>query len=464
MGGFEMELKYELRNGWKVINDMNNMENVMAYSDEYMDFLNKGKTERQCVKEIENLAIKKGFKKIEEVSEVKPGDKIYCINRNKNIALFIIGKQDIEKGLKIIGSHIDSPRLDLKPNPLYEDDNMGYFKTHYYGGIKKYQWVTIPLALYGVVVLNDGSSVEISIGDEEDAPVFCVTDLLPHLAAKQKQKTLADGIEGEDLNVLIGSIPNEDSEKDKVKQNILNLLNSKYNLTEEDFISAEIEVVPAGKARNVGFDKSMILSYGHDDRVCSFAAVKAILDTENPEYTVSAFCADKEETGSNGNTGMHSRFYENTVAELINLQTTYSDLKLRRAFSNSKVLSADVNAGYDPNYSSVYEKNNSCHVGCGVCISKYTGSRGKSGTSDANAEFVGEIRKIFNDENVVWQSGELGKVDEGGGGTIAYILANYNAQVLDCGVGVLSMHAPYEIISKADIFEMYRGYKAFFNK
>lgn len=464
MGGFEMELKYELRNGWKVINDMNNMENVMAYSDEYMDFLNKGKTERQCVKEIENLAIKKGFKKIEEVSEVKPGDKIYCINRNKNIALFIIGKQDIEKGLKIIGSHIDSPRLDLKPNPLYEDDNMGYFKTHYYGGIKKYQWVTIPLALYGVVVLNDGSSVEISIGDEEDDPVFCVTDLLPHLAAKQKQKTLADGIEGEDLNVLIGSIPNEDSEKDKVKQNILNLLNSKYNLTEEDFISAEIEVVPAGKARNVGFDKSMILSYGHDDRVCSFAAVKAILDTENPEYTVSAFCADKEETGSNGNTGMHSRFYENTVAELINLQTIYSDLKLRRAFSNSKVLSADVNAGYDPNYSSVYEKNNSCHVGCGVCISKYTGSRGKSGTSDANAEFVGEIRKIFNDENVVWQSGELGKVDEGGGGTIAYILANYNAQVLDCGVGVLSMHAPYEIISKADIFEMYRGYKAFFNK
>lgn len=459
-----MELKYELRNGWKVINDMNNMENVMAYSDEYMDFLNKGKTERQCVKEIENLAIKKGFKKIEEVSEVKPGDKIYCINRNKNIALFIIGKQDIEKGLKIIGSHIDSPRLDLKPNPLYEDDNMGYFKTHYYGGIKKYQWVTIPLALYGVVVLNDGSSVEISFGDEEDDPVFCVTDLLPHLAAKQKQKTLADGIEGEDLNVLIGSIPNEDSEKDKVKQNILNLLNSKYNLTEEDFISAEIEVVPAGKARNVGFDKSMILSYGHDDRVCSFAAVKAILDTENPEYTVSAFCADKEETGSNGNTGMHSRFYENTVAELINLQTIYSDLKLRRAFSNSKVLSADVNAGYDPNYSSVYEKNNSCHVGCGVCISKYTGSRGKSGTSDANAEFVGEIRKIFNDENVVWQSGELGKVDEGGGGTIAYILANYNAQVLDCGVGVLSMHAPYEIISKADIFEMYRGYKAFFNK
>ncbi|MGM9535904.1 MAG: aminopeptidase [Intestinibacter sp.] len=459
-----MELKYELRNGWKVIDEMDNMKNAMQYSDEYMDFLNKGKTERRCVKEIERLAIEGGFKPLEEFSEVKPGDKIYCINRNKNIALFIIGKKDIEKGLRIIGSHIDSPRLDLKPNPLYEDDSMGYFKTHYYGGIKKYQWVTIPLALYGVVVLEDGSSVEINIGDEENDPVFCVTDLLPHLAAKQKQKTLADGIEGEDLNVLIGSIPDEKEEKDKVKANILKLLNSKYNLVEEDFISAEIEVVPAGKARNVGFDSSMILSYGHDDRVCSFAAVKAILDTENPEYTVSAFCADKEETGSEGNTGMHSRFYENTVAELINLQTIYSDLKLRRAFSNSKVLSADVNAGYDPNYPSVYEKNNSCHVGCGVCISKYTGARGKSGTSDANAEFVGEIRSIFNEANVAWQSGELGKVDEGGGGTIAYILANYNAQVLDCGVGVLSMHAPYEIISKADIFEMYRGYKAFFNK
>ena len=398
------------------------MDAVMEYSNQYMDFLDKGKTERRCVKEIERLAIENGFKSISDIEKVVPGDKIYAINRDKNIALFVIGKQDIEKGLRIIGSHIDSPRLDLKPNPLYEDDNMGYFKTHYYGGIKKYQWVTIPLAMYGVVILKDGSKVEISIGDEEGDSVFCVTDLLPHLAAKQRQKTL-----------------------------------------EEDFISAEIEVVPAGKSRNLGFDSSMILSYGHDDRVCSFAGVKAILETENPEYTASVLCADKEETGSNGNTGMHSRFYENTVAELINMQTTYSDLKIRRAFSNSKVLSADVNAGYDPIYSSVYEKNNSCHIGYGVCISKYTGARGKSGTSDANAEFVGEIRSIFNEANVVWQSGELGKVDEGGGGTIAYILANYDAQVLDCGVGVLSMHAPYEVISKADIFEMYRGYKAFFN-
>ena len=459
-----MNLKYELRNGWKVINEMNNMDAVMEYSNQYMNFLDKGKTERRCVKEIERLAIENGFKSISDIEKVVPGDKIYAINRDKNIALFVIGKQDIEKGLRIIGSHIDSPRLDLKPNPLYEDDNMGYFKTHYYGGIKKYQWVTIPLAMYGVVILKDGSKVEISIGDEEGDSVFCVTDLLPHLAAKQRQKTLEKGIEGEDLNLLIGSIPDEDQEKDKVKMNILNLLNSKYNLVEEDFISAEIEVVPAGKSRNLGFDSSMILSYGHDDRVCSFAGVKAILETENPEYTASVLCADKEETGSNGNTGMHSRFYENTVAELINMQTDYSDLKIRRAFSNSKVLSADVNAGYDPNYSSVYEKNNSCHIGYGVCISKYTGARGKSGTSDANAEFVGEIRSIFNEANVVWQSGELGKVDEGGGGTIAYILANYDAQVLDCGVGVLSMHAPYEIISKADIFEMYRGYKAFLNK
>ena len=459
-----MNLKYELRNGWKVINEMNNIDAVMKYSDEYMDFLNKGKTERKCDKEIEKMAIEKGFKSILDIEKVSPGDKIYAINKDKNIALFIIGKQDIEKGLRIIGSHIDSPRLDLKPNPLYEDDNMGYFKTHYYGGIKKYQWVTIPLAMYGVVILRDGSKVEINIGDEENDPVFCVTDLLPHLAAKQRQKTLEKGIEGEDLNLLIGSIPDEDQEKDKVKMNILNILNSKYNLVEEDFISAEIEIVPAGKAKNLGFDSSMILSYGHDDRVCSFAGVKAILETENPEYTASILCADKEETGSNGNTGMHSRFYENTVAELINMQTDYSDLKIRRAFSNSKVLSADVNAGYDPNYSSVYEKNNSCHIGYGVCISKYTGARGKSGTSDANAEFVGEIRSIFNEANVVWQSGELGKVDEGGGGTIAYILANYDAQVLDCGVGVLSMHAPYEIISKADIFEMYRGYKAFLNK
>ena len=462
-----MRLKYEAKNAWEFERENNKLDDVMNYSKGYMHFLDVGKTERTSAREIVRMAKENGYISIDEAmnnGKVNPGDKIYAVNKDKAVALFIMGKNKLENGMKIIGGHIDSPRIDLKPHPLYQEANLGFFKTHYYGGIKKYQWVTIPLAMYGVVILRDGSKVEINIGDEENDPVFCVTDLLPHLAAKQRQKTLEKGIEGEDLNLLIGSIPDEDQEKDKVKMNILNLLNSKYNLVEEDFISAEIEIVPAGKAKNLGFDSSMILSYGHDDRVCSFAGVKAILETENPEYTASILCADKEETGSNGNTGMHSRFYENTVAELINMQTDYSDLKIRRAFSNSKVLSADVNAGYDPNYSSVYEKNNSCHIGYGVCISKYTGARGKSGTSDANAEFVGEIRSIFNEANVVWQSGELGKVDEGGGGTIAYILANYDAQVLDCGVGVLSMHAPYEIISKADIFEMYRGYKAFLNK
>ena len=462
-----MRLKYEAKNAWEFERENNKLDDVMNYSKGYMHFLDVGKTERTSAREIVRMAKENGYISIDEAmnnGKVNPGDKIYAVNKDKAVALFIMGKNKLENGMKIIGGHIDSPRIDLKPHPLYQEANLGFFKTHYYGGIKKYQWSTIPLAIHGLIILNDGQKVDICIGEDENDPVFCVTDLLPHLAAKQRQKTLEKGIEGEDLNLLIGSIPDEDQEKDKVKMNILNLLNSKYNLVEEDFISAEIEIVPAGKAKNLGFDSSMILSYGHDDRVCSFAGVKAILETENPEYTASILCADKEETGSNGNTGMHSRFYENTVAELINMQTDYSDLKIRRAFSNSKVLSADVNAGYDPNYSSVYEKNNSCHIGYGVCISKYTGARGKSGTSDANAEFVGEIRSIFNEANVVWQSGELGKVDEGGGGTIAYILANYDAQVLDCGVGVLSMHAPYEIISKADIFEMYRGYKAFLNK
>ena len=454
-------------NAWLKYNQLEKKQ-IFDFCEGYKNYLSVGKTERECIHEAVRLAEQKGYKNLNDVIKnnegLKAGDKVYLNNKDKALVLYLIGNDNIENGMRIIGSHVDSPRIDLKQNPLYEDGNLALMDTHYYGGVKKYQWVTIPLAMYGVVILRDGSKVEINIGDEENDPVFCVTDLLPHLAAKQRQKTLEKGIEGEDLNLLIGSIPDEDQEKDKVKMNILNLLNSKYNLVEEDFISAEIEIVPAGKAKNLGFDSSMILSYGHDDRVCSFAGVKAILETENPEYTASILCADKEETGSNGNTGMHSRFYENTVAELINMQTDYSDLKIRRAFSNSKVLSADVNAGYDPNYSSVYEKNNSCHIGYGVCISKYTGARGKSGTSDANAEFVGEIRSIFNEANVVWQSGELGKVDEGGGGTIAYILANYDAQVLDCGVGVLSMHAPYEIISKADIFEMYRGYKAFLNK
>ena len=365
--------------------------------------------------------------------------------------------------MKIIGSHIDSPRLDLKPNPLYQESNLGFFKTHYYGGIKKYQWTAIPLALHGIVILNDGTKVDISIGEEDSDPVFCVTDLLIHLAGDQMQKKLSEGISGEALNILIGNIPLEDEEKEPITANILKILNEKYNIVEEDLLSAEIEVVPAGKARDLGLDRSMVLGYGHDDRVCSYAAVKAILETEQPEFTSVALCVDKEEIGSKGNTGMHSKFFENTVAELIALEGDYCDIKVRRALANSKVLSADVSAGYDPNFGEAYEKRNSAYMGNGVVLTKYTGSRGKSGCNDANAEFMSEVKGIFNKGNVIWQTAELGKVDQGGGGTIAHILANQGAEVIDCGVGVLNMHAPHEIVSKVDIYEMYKGYKAFFN-
>ena len=461
-----MKLKHEYANAWDVIREMNNMDNVMEYSKEYIDFLNKGKTERLCTREIIKQAKAKGFISLEEAiksGNIKGGDKIFAENKDKGVALFVIGEKDIEEGMKVIASHIDSPRLDLKQNPLYEDDNLAYFKTHYYGGIKKYQWVSMPLALYGVAFLQDGTKVDIAIGDEEDDPVFCINDLLPHLSSDQNQKKLHEAIGGEDLNVLIGSIPCDEEDEKTVKYNILKLLNEKYNLTETDYLSAEIEVVPAGKAKDLGIDRSMVISYGQDDRVCAFAGVKAIFETEKPEYTAVTLCVDKEETGSYGNTGMHSKFFENTVAELINLQGNYSDLKIKRAMSRSRVLSGDVNAAFDPNFASVYEKTNSAHLGKGVVIMKYSGSRGKSGTSDANAEFVCEVRRVFNEDKVVWQTGELGKVDQGGGGTVAYILANYGAEVIDCGVGVLSMHAPYEVVSKADIFEMYRGYKAFFN-
>lgn len=459
-----MKLNYELKNGWDVVRENNDYKNVFQYSKEYMEFLDHGKTERKCVKEIVNMAKERGYISLEEAmlhKEIKPGQKIYVINRDKGIALFVIGEKNISEGMKIIGSHIDSPRLDLKPNPLYEDTDLAMLKTHYYGGIKKYQWVTIPLAMYGVVILKDGTSMEISIGDGENDPVFCITDLLPHLSSDQNSKKMSDGIGGEDLNVLCGNMPNENEESDKVKYTILKLLNEKYGMDEEDFLSAEIEIVPAGFAKDLGIDRSMIISYGHDDRVCSFAGIKAIFDIENPEYTASVICVDKEEIGSEGNTGMKSKFFENVVSELVNLQEDYCELKVKRAFYNSKVLSADVTAGYDPNFASVYDKNNSCQIGSGVVFTKYTGARGKAGSSDANAEFVSEIRNIFNKGNIAWQTAELGKVDQGGGGTIAFILANYGAQVIDCGVGVLSMHAPYEVISKVDIYEMYRGYKQF---
>lgn len=461
-----MNLKHEFKNAWDVERKENAIEQVMQYSRNYMDFLSKSKTERISVKEIIKLAKENNYISMDEAMEkgsIDHGDKIYVINKEKAIALFVIGKNYIEKGMKIIGSHIDAPRLDLKPNPLYQEGNLGFFKTHYYGGIKKYQWTAIPLALHGVVILNDGTKVDISVGEEESDPVFCVTDLLIHLAGDQMKKKLSEGISGEALNILIGNMPLNDEEKEPITANILKLLNEKYSIVEEDLLSAEIEVVPAGKARDLGFDRSMVLGYGHDDRVCSYAAVKAILETEQPEFTSVTLCVDKEEVGSQGNTGMHSKFFENTVAELIALEGDYCDIKVRRALANSKVLSADVAAGYDPNFREAYEKRNSAYMGNGIVLNKYTGSRGKGGCNDANAEFMSEVRRIFNEGNVVWQTAELGKVDQGGGGTIAYILANQGAEVIDCGVGVLNMHAPYEIVSKVDIYEMYKGYKAFFN-
>ena len=460
-----MKLKYEAKNAWEFERANNNLDDVMNYSKEYMKFLDVGKTERTSAREIVRIAQENGYISINDAiknGKVNPGDKIYAVNKDKAVALFVMGTNKLEDGMKIIGGHIDAPRIDLKPHPLYQEANLGFFKTHYYGGIKKYQWSTIPLAIHGLVVLNDGKKINICIGEDDNDPEFCITDLLPPLAQNQMQKKLSEGITGEQLNLLIGSMPLEGAEKEEIEENILNILNSKYGIVEEDLLSAEIEIVPAGKARDLGLDRSMILAYGHDDRVCSYGAVKALIDIENPKYCAVALCVDKEEVGSQGNTGMHSKFFENTVAELIALEGEYSDLKIRRAMANSKVLSADVSAGYDPNYADVYDKRNSAYMGYGLVLSKYTGARGKSGCNDANAEFMAEVRRIFNHSNIVWQTAELGKVDQGGGGTIAYILANYGAEVIDCGVGVLNMHSPYEVVSKVDIYEMYKGYKAFF--
>lgn len=460
-----MEIKYEAKNAWELHIKNNSLKDVMTYSKGYKDFLNKSKTERSCAKEIIKQAKENGYISIEEAmskGSIKAGDKIYANNKDKGVCLFLIGKNPIERGMRIIGSHIDSPRLDLKANPLYQEVNLGLLKTHYYGGIKKYQWLAQPLSLHGVVILKDGKKVEICIGEDDSDPVFCITDILPHLSSDQNQKKMSEAVKGEDLNLLIGSIPTE--EQEGIICNILRILNEKYDMIEEDFLTAELEVVPAGKARDLGLDKSMILSYGHDDRVCTYAAMTSIFDIDESDYTLVTLCADKEEVGSNGNTGMQSRFFENLVAELIELEGSYSDLKIKRALARSKVLSADVSAAYDPNFPSAYDKRNSAYAGNGVVLIKYTGSRGKGGCNDANAEFLAEVRNVFNSENVVWQTGELGKVDQGGGGTIAYMLANYGAEVVDCGVGVLSMHAPYEAISKVDLYETYKGYKAFFNK
>lgn len=451
------------KNAWEKYNN-EEINDVMNFNEGYKNFITKGKTERLCVNESVKKAMAAGYKDLNDVEVVKPGDKVYVTNMGKSIALFVIGKQPLENGLRILGAHIDSPRLDLKQNPLYESEGFALLDTHYYGGVKKYQWVTIPLSLIGVVVKKDGTVINVNIGEDENDPVVGISDLLVHLSADQLKKEAAKVIEGEDLDVTCGSIPLKDTEKDAVKANILRLLKDKYDFEEEDFLSAEIEVVPSGKARDYGLDRSMVAGYGHDDRVCAYTSLMAILDIENPEYTSCAILVDKEEIGSVGATGAHSLFFENVISELLVKQGIDSFIKTRKALANSKMLSSDVSAGVDPLYLSVNDKKNAAYLGNGIVFNKYTGSRGKSGSNDANPEYIAEIRKILDENNVYYQTAELGKVDQGGGGTIAYILGNYNMNVIDAGVAVLNMHAPMEIVSKVDVYEAYLAYRTFLQK
>lgn len=440
-------------------------EELFEFCKGYIDYMSICKTERECVLTSIHMAKAFGFRDLKEIIEkkesLKQGDKVYLNNKDKTLALFIIGEEPMEKGLRILGAHIDSPRLDLKQNPLYEDTNLAMMETHYYGGVKKYQWVTLPLALHGVVVKKDGTKIDVVIGEDDKDPVVGISDLLIHLSQDQLQKKANAVIEGEDLNILVGSIPLEGTEKDAVKANILNILKEKYDFEEEDFVSAEIEVVPAGRAREYGLDRSMIMAYGQDDRVCAYTSLMAMLDVDKTKYTSVVLLVDKEEVGSNGVTGMHSKFFENAVAEVMDRLGEYSSLKLRRALANSKMLSSDVSAAFDPNYPSVMEKKNSAYFGKGIVFNKYTGAKGKAGCNDANPEYIAWLRNIMDKNDVVYQTAELGKVDQGGGGTIAYILAEYNMEVIDCGVALQNMHAPWEIASKLDIYETMRGYKAF---
>ena len=454
----------ERRNAWKDY-DKKETKELEKLCKDYRKFLDNGKTERECVKYIVHLAEKAGYQDLENViqsgKKIKSGDKLYAVNMKKAIALFQIGTAPLEEGLNILGAHIDSPRMDVKQNPLYEDTDLAYLDTHYYGGIKKYQWVTLPLAIHGVVAKKNGEVVDIVIGEEETDPIFCVTDLLIHLAGEQMDKKAAKVVEGEQLDILVGSRPLAKEEKEPVKKMVLSILKKKYDIEEEDFLSAEIEVVPAGKARDFGLDRSMIMSYGQDDRVCAYTSLAAMLNVEAPKRTSCCILVDKEEIGSVGATGMHSRFFENTVAEILALTGDYNDLRLRRTLQNSYMLSSDVSAAFDPNYPSVMEKKNCAYFGKGLVLNKYTGARGKSGSNDANPEYIAQLRKIFDEAKVAFQTAELGKVDEGGGGTIAYIPAAYSMNVIDCGVAVLSMHAPWEITSKSDIYEVEKGYEAF---
>lgn len=447
--------------GWETLAD-SVKNDVIRFSDEYIHFLNRSKTEREATGFITEILDKNGFVNIKDKMILVPGDKVYYVNREKSVYAAIMGNKPVEAGLNIIGSHIDSPRLDLKPNPLYEDNGFAYFKTHYYGGVKKYQWTTIPLSIHGVIVKANGEKVTINIGEDESDPIFTITDLLPHLAQEQMEKKLKDGIAGEDLNLLIGSIPiGDEKTTERIKLNVLKLLNDKYGITEKDFVSSELELVPAFKARSLGFDRSMVAGYGQDDKICAYTSLRALLDTVTPAKTAVCIFADKEEIGSMGNTGMESHVFDTFISELLNKTNTNRPNLLDKVFCNSKMLSADVDAGLDPIYASVSEKNNAAFLGMGVGLNKYTGARGKSGASDANAEFVAQIRNIFESNNIAYQVSELGKVDTGGGGTIAYILANKGVDVIDCGVPVLSMHAPYEVTSKFDVYEAYRAYAAF---
>lgn len=463
------ELGYDPKNAWLKI-DENEKKTVFEFSEKYKKFLDSCKTERETIDWAEQMARNKGFISLDSVinnkGKLSPGDKVYKINRGKSMVLAVMGQTPLEHGLNILGAHVDAPRIDLKPNPLYEDSELALFKTHYYGGIKKYQWTTIPLALHGVIFKSDGEKVKVSIGEDESDPQFCIPELLIHLSQEQMQKKMSEGVTGEGLNLLVGSMPyNEEKLKDKIKTHILETLKEKYGIKEEDFQRAELEIVPAFKARDIGFDRSMVGSYGQDDRVCTYASLEAIFNIDSPSRTALCLLTDKEEIGSVGATGAQSRFFENTVAELCALTAeNYSDIIVRRSLTNSKFLSADVTGVVDPTYSDVNDKRNATFMGKGVAIMKYTGSRGKYDASEASAEFMSEITNLLNNNNVIWQSGELGKVDLGGGGTIAQYFANYGMDVVDIGTGLLSMHSPYEITSKVDIYMTYKAYEVFYRE
>ena len=448
-----------MKNNWDKYSE-SELNDLMKFADGYKEFISSCKTERECASYIINKAIEAGFQNLDDVSNLKSGDKVYVNNRGKSVALFVIGEENIKDGINILGAHIDSPRLDLKPHPLYEDDNLAYLDTHYYGGVKKYQWVTIPLAIHGVVVKKDGSKINVNIGEDSSDPVVGITDLLIHLAKDQMKKTASLVIEGEDLDVLVGSKSLKGEEKEAVKKNVLAILKEKYAILEDDFISSELEIVPAFPARDLGLDRSMVIGYGQDDRSCSYACLESILKVDKPKKTTCVIFTDKEEIGSMGSTGMESHFFVNTIADIC-LLLDKKEGSYRKVLSKAKMLSCDVTAGADPLYKSASNKNNEAHLGGGLAFCKYTGAGGKSGSNDANAEYIAQLRNILDNNNITYQFTEMGKVDQGGGGTIAYILANYNVDVIDCGLPVLSMHAPWEVTSKLDLFESYKGFLVF---